>query len=261
MKNEYLTDEEYDAYFFELGGVRKKLADDLLHLALRPGMRVLDVASGHGTFACEVANLIRKGEVVGIGLRVDVEDSKSYLKEHDSYGIVKYQEMDATQMAFSDGSFDMVVNFLGLEDINMTKGREGVRGAIGEMVRVLKPGGVLEIALNVNGEEEEEVLSEEVTGYIGHNAYFYPPRFYVRELKRHSAEVLLEKWYYTGKKLTAGQARRELRYACEMTPVVYAEYRVKCRPLDQVWERFGARIGEHGLAMYSDILAIFARKA
>jgi ubiquinone/menaquinone biosynthesis C-methylase UbiE len=260
LENVYLSAEEYRSYFIELGGVRRRLAKDLSEFGVQPRQWVLDVCSGHGFLAWEVAKLMGRGGVVGIGLHTDVESSKNFLREENRHRIVSYIETDSTTMPFSDGSFDTAVNFLGLEDVNMTRGKLGVRKTIGEMIRAVKTGGLVEIALNINGEEEDEVLNEEISRFIGHNAFFYRPEFYIQELERRDAEILDEKWYYTDKKMTAEQAREELRYACEMTPKVYSDFGVSCKSLEEVWNRFGDRIERHGLALYSDILAIFARK-
>ena len=54
---------------------------------------------------------------------------------------ITLREMDASNLGFQSESFDHVVNFLGLEDIHMTWGREGVEKAFKEAHRVLRPGG------------------------------------------------------------------------------------------------------------------------
>jgi len=52
MGSEYLTDEEYEAYWVKLEEVRSVISRDL---GLTEGMRILDVGTEWGFFAIEMA--------------------------------------------------------------------------------------------------------------------------------------------------------------------------------------------------------------
>ena len=103
-------------------------------LALKPGERVLDVATGTGDLAVvEAAAVGPEGKVVGVdscGAMLDVARER----EH---GAVDFQEGDAMELRFPDASFDVVTIGFGLRNV-ADRGR-----ALQEFQRVLRPGGRL----------------------------------------------------------------------------------------------------------------------
>lgn len=261
--NTYLSDEEYDEWFFDLGGARDEVVEMLRARGLGKNSRVLDIAAGHGTFTLKIAEAVREGEVVAIGLENDVRDYKWYrtqVPEGRFGNIVYYLEMDATKLEFEDGYFDFVVNFLGLEDIRMTRGKSGLARALQEMARVVRPGGFVQIAIGVYGEEKDEVLLKKVERFIGHNAVFPSPQFFRSELRENELKIEEELLPVPGRKLTAEQAEKEIRFACERAPQVFQKYGVRTRDFHDVWERFGSEIEKVGLAHYSRILCIVSKK-
>jgi SAM-dependent methyltransferase len=93
----------------------------------------LDVGCGEGRF-CRV---LREHGIAPIG----IDPTAALLEEarrRDPQG--DYRIGRAEQLAFDDGTFELVVSYLTLIDIT------DFRAAIGEMARVLKPGGTLLIA-------------------------------------------------------------------------------------------------------------------
>ena len=96
----------------------------------------LDVGCGEGRFS----RLLQKRGVKTVGIDASprlVETARSRDPDGD------YRIERAEALAFEDDSFDLVVSYLSLIDI------EDFRTAVGEMARVTRPGGVLLIA-NLN---------------------------------------------------------------------------------------------------------------
>ena len=107
--------------------------------ALRPGERVLDVATGTGKLARGAAALVGStGEVVGL------DASARMLSRARRAGAgVRWLQADAMAMPLDDRSFDVVTIGFGLRNLPDTE------AALHELARMLRPGGrlvVLEIA-------------------------------------------------------------------------------------------------------------------
>jgi SAM-dependent methyltransferase len=106
----------------------------LAMLSISPRDRVLDVACGPGNFTRDFGLAARDGLVVGLDasatmLEVAVRDTEP--------GSIAYVRGDACTLPFRDGSFDAVCCFAALYLI------EDPDRALGEIVRVLAPGGRL----------------------------------------------------------------------------------------------------------------------
>lgn len=263
--NEFMTDEEYETCFVDFWGIRTKIAHMLTNYGLQSGARVLDVPAGHGFFAYEIAKVINQGDIHAVGLNNDLRTFHAFSRslrdtEREYLKLITYHVADATRLPFCTGTFDFVVNFLGLEDINMTKGRTGVEHSLAEFVRVLAPGGVIQITLCLEGDEPDQVIAREVFEYIGFNAVFYPKAFYIRALEKVGVHILAEKWFYTHRKMTASQAMEELRFACEETPTIFKDYNVHTVSFEELWQKFGERIKIHGMAFYSNLCVLVGQK-
>lgn len=260
-----MTDEEYETSFTEFWGIRSKIARLLTDYNLKSGVCVLDVPSGHGFFSCEIARIIQNGEIHAVGLDNDLKTFQAFSRslenpEKEYLPLIKYYIADATDLPFSSETFDFVVNFLGLEDINMTRGKEGVRKALSEFVRVLKPRGILQLTLCLEGDEPDQVLARKVMEYIGLNAIFYPKRFYINELEKLNTTILAEKWFCTHCKMTASQAKEELLFACNETPRIFQKYNVSTVSFQDLWQKFGKEIQIHGMAFYSELCVLIGQK-
>lgn len=107
-------------------------------LALRPGERVIDVGSGPGLLAVEMAAAVgAEGLVCGI----DVSDSMlavAEARERPAGGApIEFLAGGAGQIPFPEEHFDVAVSTQVLEYV------DDVPGALAEMRRVLRPGGRL----------------------------------------------------------------------------------------------------------------------
>lgn len=102
---------------------------------LHSGMRVLDVGCGTGAVAREVASKVTPGEVTGIDREeAQVETARQLAAEQDMRNI-QFLRGDASALDYPDAYFDAAYCRFVLEHApNPT-------GVLGEMYRVVKPGG------------------------------------------------------------------------------------------------------------------------
>ncbi|MBU7031532.1 MAG: class I SAM-dependent methyltransferase [Theionarchaea archaeon] len=265
MSNEYMTDEEYAECFMKFWGIRKDIARLLTEYGLKKGAVVLDIPSGHGLFALEIAKIISPGTVHAIGLMNDVEtfENLSRSLQRDNSRLlegIQYHAMDGTRLGFKSDSFDFVVNFLGFEDINMTRGKEGIMQAVRECARVLRSGGIFQLTLCLEGEEPDEKIAREAFEILGCNALFYPKEYYIQHLTHCGIKVCDERWFHTHRKMTARQAREELSFACTEIPIIFSSYGISTISFDSLWDRLKDRIEAHGMAYYSHLCVLIGEK-
>ncbi len=104
---------------------------------LKPGLQVLDLGCGPGTISMGLAQAVAPGEVHG----VDIEASQIALAQaaasSGGHSNAVFQAGDATALAFPDHTFDIVHCHAVLMHIPDT------RAVLAEIIRVLKPGGIL----------------------------------------------------------------------------------------------------------------------
>lgn len=102
-----------------------------------PGQSVLDVACGTGVLACAVADRVgSSGSVAGL----DPSEEMLEVARHKS-DTIEWRTGRAESIPFSDESFDAVVSQFGIMFF------ENPAGALREMMRVLRPGGRLAVAV------------------------------------------------------------------------------------------------------------------
>jgi ubiquinone/menaquinone biosynthesis C-methylase UbiE len=257
MSIEYLTNEEYQRYWVDLGGMRTKVSKDLEFVT---GMKILDVGTGWGFFAIEMAKRLKKGGIVGIDIvPKGLGRAKELIRKKDITDIVEIVRVDATKLSFMKYSFDFSTSFLGMRDIYMTKGKEGVKETTKEMVRVTKPGGriILCITPPEDAETEDQKLAIEVEGEV-FGAKSLPKKFYADVFRDNGVLLRTVEEYSTNKKLTAKQTRVELKDGIEIARKIYGK---TIPEFKDVWNRYKKRIESFGYGMYSKIVMLVGEKA
>jgi ubiquinone/menaquinone biosynthesis C-methylase UbiE len=119
----------------------------------------LDFACGYATFLAELGWRFPKAEL--IGLNIDFEGAHAIagplLREAEVDA--KLIKGDARSMPFPDASFDSASCFMGLQDIEVAFGDQGVRQALNEAIRVLRIGGILYLLDEYSFERYDALLS------------------------------------------------------------------------------------------------------
>jgi len=253
MSEVFVNDREYPTYFGTLGGLREKIAEAL---PFSQG-NVLDVATGSAYFAAAVAKTRPRVKITAIDIgRLDT--AKMVVEKSGVADRVTLANMDATRMEFPPNSFDHAINFLGLEDIHMTRGRKGVEDTFKEVHRVLKPGGTFSFTVMPSDKAETlaQALEVEVFSYIC-DATWLKEAEYVRIAESRGLVVQSKRVFKTGKKLTLEQARQEMAYAVENVPRLYGR---NARSFDDAWNKYRERIRLNGLGHYSRVELFVARR-
>lgn len=131
---------EYEALWqAQLAGAQAQL---LACAAPAPGERVLDVASGTGLVAFAAAAAVgAEGSVVGVDLSGHMVDMAALRARERNLANVRFERMDAENLALPDASFDVALCAFGLMYLP-DPGR-----ALREMRRVLRSGGRLAVAI------------------------------------------------------------------------------------------------------------------
>ena len=129
-----LAVEDYDRYWVP---VLRPCSERCLSLAdLQPGERVLDVATGTGVAAFLAAERVApQGEVLATDISEKMVQAVKVEAEHRAVTNMRFERVDAEELAFPEGSFDAVLCVLGLMY------PADPQRAIEQFYRVLRPGG------------------------------------------------------------------------------------------------------------------------
>ena len=119
-------------------------------LQLRGDERVLDMGSGRGAVQMMAAQLVPRGQAVGLDLwrTADQSGNAAAMASRNAEfegvaGNTAFETGDISKIPFPDNSFDLVVSSLAIHNIHDAATRQR---AIDEAVRVIKPGGRLAVA-------------------------------------------------------------------------------------------------------------------
>lgn len=104
---------------------------------LKSGMSLLDAGCGPGTITVGLAERVALGRVVGFDIGEPEVEQATALASERGISNATFQVADATDLPFTDGEFDAVFSSAMLEHVPERE------KALDEMLRVLKPGGVI----------------------------------------------------------------------------------------------------------------------
>jgi len=256
MNSDYLTDEEYRTYWFRLEGLRKDISESL---KLNAGMRILDVGTGYGLFAIEMAKQLGSGQLIGIDIaNDDTLRARKLVKDSKVAAIVSILKMDAVKLSFSDGCFDLATSFLGMRDIYMTRGRRGVKKAVEEMIRVVRPNGKLALCITPpeDMETEDQRIAVKLEGEI-FGAKSLPKKFYADIFRENNVILEGTHAYFTHKKMTSNQTKTEFKEGIEIARKIYGKNVPSFR---EVWNKYGKTVDAFGYGMYSKIVTVVGQK-
>jgi ubiquinone/menaquinone biosynthesis C-methylase UbiE len=260
----YFTDTEYEQSFFEFGGMRSKIASRMHDLTSREEMTILDLLSGHGLLSAEMAKKFPKSRIVGLGLKNDVE-SWEKVRRSDRYDSkiwthFHYIQANTVNIPLKGSTCDMIVNFLGLEDLHMTSGLTGLEKMVEEVERIAKRDALIQVSMVEYGDSPEESVAQEVWEEIGLNAIFLERAEYLELFEKVGLYLVDEFTLLMNKKMSANQAKDELKFACTEAPKIFMLFGVKAMTFDELWDKFGERIENHGMAYWPKVHVIILSK-
>ncbi len=139
----------YPAYAYYIfspqGGNLQEKVYDLLIGKLKSNMdgNILDIGSGNGILAIQLAHRFPKAEVVGMdywGKNWEYSRSVCQVNAHIAgvFERVRFVKGDAAALDFTDNSFDAVVSTLTFHEVKSARNK---RELVREALRTLKPGG------------------------------------------------------------------------------------------------------------------------
>jgi arsenite methyltransferase len=154
---------------YETPGVKARRRIIAEKIALKPGEHVIDIGSGPGFLARDMAASVGpSGGVLG----VDVSDAMLAMAQTrcEPFGWASFQKGDALELPAEDNSFDVAVSVQVYEYVQQ------VDRALSEMCRILKPGGrALVVSLDWNSlawhASDEGRMTRVMDEFAAHCAY------------------------------------------------------------------------------------------
>jgi SAM-dependent methyltransferase len=133
--HEYILDSEEEPLRLERQARLYGSDDDLRHLALRPGDRVLDAGCGPGSVTRTIARAVPEGQATGVDREPKYVEFARRRAAEEAIENIQFEVGDLLQLPFSDESFDVIWSKHVLQFVS---DRER---AIAEFKRVCRSGG------------------------------------------------------------------------------------------------------------------------
>jgi ubiquinone/menaquinone biosynthesis C-methylase UbiE len=127
----------------------------------------LDFACGYATFLAQLGWRFPTARLVGLNVDFDGAHALARPLLAEAGVAAALVQADARRMPFADSTFRSASCFLGLQDIEIGFGAEGVRDTLAEAARVLRPGGVLTLLDEFSFERFETLLGRLPLAMIG----------------------------------------------------------------------------------------------
>jgi len=103
----------------------------------------LDVACGYATFMTQLGWRFPRARLVGLNIDFDGPHALAQPLLAEAGVRAALVQADARRLPFADGGLGSASCFLGLQDVEIGFGEQGVREVVAEAVRVLSPDGIL----------------------------------------------------------------------------------------------------------------------
>jgi SAM-dependent methyltransferase len=158
--------------------------DRFLSLVPTPGRLTLDVGCGEGRVTRDLAALGHR--VIGVDAS---ETMIAAAREAGTDG--EYVVADAAQLPFPDAHADLVVAFMSLMDV------DDMHAAVGELARVLEPGGRLALAVVHPLNSAHEVDREQPEDRLVLVEDYFDRRRYTDTIERDDVKMTFESRHWT----------------------------------------------------------------
>ncbi len=251
----FMTDDEYESYWSNLGGTREAIAKDI---ARREGFSTLDVACGYGYYSHELSSNNPTGMVVAVDIVPSAFVNMRKLIARLDLVNIEPLMADSSLLPMRSEIFHLTTSFLGMRDIYMTRGKGGVESTLREMIRATKRTGRIALAATPPDLAEDTAVRVAIDAEgETFGAKSLPFSFYTGLLRERGVDNPKRKTYSTGLKMTAKQAKVELREGIEIARKIYGR---DVEDFERVWEKFGLTIERNGYGMYSEITVVSGTK-
>lgn len=107
--------------------------------SIKPDMHILDVGCGPGTITADFAALVPQGQVIGIEPVPEILEQARQAADERGLKNIRFEVGDVYALKYADATFDVVHAHQVLQHLGDTV------GALKEMKRVLKPGGIVAV--------------------------------------------------------------------------------------------------------------------